>query len=42
MTVKDNFFAIIYKLFYITIPVFFIEIWAERKTNLIDWSKKWK
>lgn len=42
LTSKDNLFQIIYKLFFITIPPFFIELWAERKTDLIEWSRKWK
>lgn len=42
MTAKDNTFAIIYKLFVITIPVFLIEFLAERKTNLVDWTRKWR
>jgi hypothetical protein len=42
MTAKDKPFAIIYKLFVITIPVFLIEFLAERKTNLVDWTKKWR
>ncbi|MCT8138420.1 hypothetical protein H1D32_12095 [Anaerobacillus sp. CMMVII] len=42
MTSKDKIFPIIYKLFLITIPPFFIELWAERKTDLIQWSNKWK
>jgi hypothetical protein len=42
MTAKDKTFAIIYKLFVITIPVFFIEFLAERKTNLVEWTKKWR
>lgn len=42
MTEKDKIFSIVYKLILITIPPFFIEIWAERKTDLIKWSRKWK
>lgn len=42
MTSKDNLFAIIYKLFVITIPVFLIEFLAENKSNLVEWTKKWK
>lgn len=42
MTHKDNIFSIIYKLFIIMIPLFFIELWAERRTSLIEWSRKWK
>jgi hypothetical protein len=42
MTAKDKPFAIIYKLFFITIPVFLIEFLAEKKTNLVEWTKKWR
>lgn len=42
MTEKDKIFPIIYKLILITIPPFFVELWAERKTDLIKWSRKWK
>jgi hypothetical protein len=49
ITFKNKPFAIFYKLFYFTIPMFLIELWAERKTNLIDWRRnlitwrrKWK
>lgn len=41
-TYRNNIFQIIYKLILITIPPFFIELWAENKTNLINWNKKWK
>lgn len=41
-TIKDKIFPMIYKLFLMTTPVFFIEFLAERKTDLVDWSKKWK
>lgn len=42
ITEKDKFLTIIYKLVLITIPPFFIELWAERNTHLIRWSRKWK
>jgi hypothetical protein len=42
MTAKDKPFAIIYKLFVFTIPVFLIEFLAEKKTNLVEWTKKWR
>lgn len=42
MTAKDKAFGIIYKLFIITIPVFLIEFLAERKTNLVEWTRKWR
>lgn len=40
-TVKDRMSSIFLKLFLFITPAFFVELWAERKTNLIDWSKKW-
>jgi hypothetical protein len=40
--VKDKPFASFYKLFYFTIPMFFVEFWAVRKTDLIKWNKGWK
>lgn len=42
LTHKDKIFPIIYKLFFITIPPFLLELWAEKKTNLIKWNKGWK
>lgn len=39
ITEKDKPFAIFYKLLYFTVPMFFIEYWAVRKTNLIKWEK---
>lgn len=42
ITYKDTILPIIYKLFLLTLPPFFIEFWAERKTDLVHWSKKWK
>lgn len=42
MTVNDKIFGIIYKLIVITIPVFLIEFLAERKTNLVEWTRKWR
>jgi hypothetical protein len=42
MTEKDKPIAIFYKLLYFTVPMFFIEYWAVRKTNLIKWNKGWK
>ncbi|MGD6966384.1 CBO0543 family protein [Rossellomorea vietnamensis] len=42
MTQKDKIPLIIYKLIFITIPPFLIELWAEKNTNLIEWSRKWK
>jgi hypothetical protein len=42
MTYKDKPFAILYKVFFFAIPALLIEIWAEKTTSLIKWSKKWK
>lgn len=42
MTRRDKVFPIIYKLIFITLPPFFIELWAEKKTDLIKWGRKWK
>jgi len=42
ITYKDKPLTIFYKLLLVVIPPFLIEIWAERKTDLIEWSKKWK
>ncbi|NMD69323.1 hypothetical protein HHO41_03415 [Bacillus sp. DNRA2] len=42
ITYKDKLFPKMYKLLLITIPPFLIELCAERKTELIKWTKKWK
>lgn len=42
ITIKDKPFVIIFKTLYFTIPMFFIEFWAVRKTGLIKWNKGWK
>ncbi|OIJ09374.1 hypothetical protein BKP35_16625 [Anaerobacillus arseniciselenatis] len=42
ITEKDKSFAIFLKLLFFTVPMFFIEYWAVRKTNLIKWNKGWK
>lgn len=42
ITMKDKLFSVIIKTFYFTIPMFFIEFWAVRKTDLIKWNKGWK
>ncbi|OIJ12033.1 hypothetical protein BKP35_11120 [Anaerobacillus arseniciselenatis] len=42
VTEKDNYVAIFYKLLYFTVPMFFIECWAVKKTNLIKWEKGWE
>jgi len=39
---KDKPFAIFYKLFLFTIPMFAVEYWAVRKTRLIKWDRGWK
>ncbi|KAA9021085.1 hypothetical protein F4V44_18260 [Niallia endozanthoxylica] len=41
-TYKDNVLQMIYKLFLLLLPSFFIELWAERRTDYIVWSRKWK
>nr|WP_208379619.1 CBO0543 family protein [Alkalibacillus almallahensis] len=42
ITEKDKLFSIVYKLIYFVVPMLFIEIWAVKKTNLIEWKKWWK
>ncbi|MER2058370.1 MAG: CBO0543 family protein [Niallia sp.] len=42
LTKRDKPFAVLYKLILFTIPFYFIELWAERKTKLIEWKKDWK
>lgn len=42
MTIKDKPFAIFYKLVLFTFPMFIIEFWAERRTNLIEWGRGWR
>lgn len=42
ITMKDKLLTVIFKTFYFTIPMFFIEYWAVRKTDLIKWNKGWK
>ncbi|OEH85340.1 hypothetical protein BHU72_04400 [Desulfuribacillus stibiiarsenatis] len=42
VTEKDKPLAIFYKLLYFTVPMFFIEYWAVKKTNLIKWEKGWE
>lgn len=41
-TANDKPFKAFLKLFYLTLPVIFIELWAERKTGLIKFQKGWK
>lgn len=42
LTKRDKPFAVFYKLILFTIPFYFIELWAERKTKLIEWKKGWR
>ncbi|PGK51690.1 hypothetical protein CN918_28255 [Priestia megaterium] len=42
ITRNDKFLAIICKIFLIITPMFLIELWAEKKTNLINWHKPWR
>jgi len=42
VTKNDKFLAIIYKIFLIITPMFFVELWAEKKTNLINWNNPWR
>lgn len=41
MTYKDKPFTILYKLLGFTIPMLVIELWAEKRTKLIEWGKPW-
>ncbi|MGN7485599.1 CBO0543 family protein [Priestia megaterium] len=41
MTEKDKPLSIFYKLVALVIPLFFIEFWAVRRTDLIKWKKGW-
>ena len=42
LTYKVKPLMIFFKLFYIIIPMLFIELWAERKTDLVKWKKGWE
>ncbi|WP_088105609.1 CBO0543 family protein [Halalkalibacter urbisdiaboli] len=42
LTYNNQPLTIIYKWLMISIPMLLIEIWAERKSNLIKWNKNWK
>jgi hypothetical protein len=42
VTKNDKPFTVFYKIFLFVLPVFFIEFWAARKTNLINWKRGWK
>jgi len=41
ITAKNQIFGILYKSLFISVPLLFIETWAERNTNLIKWRKGW-
>ena len=41
MTEKDKPLSTFYKLVSLVIPLFFIEFWAVRRTDLIKWKKGW-
>ncbi|MCT9852633.1 hypothetical protein P2R64_12175 [Priestia megaterium] len=42
LTKNDKPLVVIYKILLFIFPMFFIELWAERKTNLITWRRSWK
>jgi hypothetical protein len=42
LTKNDKPLVVIYKILLFIFPMFFIELWAERKTNLIKWRRSWK
>ncbi|WP_332695080.1 CBO0543 family protein [Halalkalibacter lacteus] len=42
ITYKNKPLLIFYKLLYFTIPMLLLELWAEKKTDLIKWNKGWK
>jgi hypothetical protein len=42
LTKNDKPLVVVYKILLFIFPMFFIELWAERKTNLITWRKSWK
>ncbi|MBE6185124.1 CBO0543 family protein [Heyndrickxia ginsengihumi] len=42
LTSKDKPVAIIYKLLFFSVPLTIFELWAERKTGLIKWRKRWR
>ncbi|PAK43357.1 CBO0543 family protein [Priestia megaterium] len=42
LTKNDKPLVVIYKILLFIFPMFFIELWAERKTNLITWKRSWK
>jgi len=42
LTKNDKPLVIIYKIILFIFPIFLIELWAERNTNLIRWRRPWK
>ncbi|TKC19017.1 CBO0543 family protein [Robertmurraya kyonggiensis] len=42
ITMKDKPIAIFFKVFLFTVPMLMIELFAEKHSNLIKWSSKWK
>ncbi|MBM7553482.1 CBO0543 family protein [Thalassobacillus pellis] len=38
----DNLKMIAAKVMMFVLPMFFVEFWAEKKTNLVEWKKSWK
>ncbi len=42
MTYKEKFLPSLYKVFFFSIPLTAIEIWADRYTGLIRWGTAWK
>ncbi|WP_246880066.1 CBO0543 family protein [Bacillus suaedae] len=41
VTSKDKPITIFYKLLFFSIPMLFVELWAAKKTDLVDWKKGW-
>ncbi|MEG6532747.1 CBO0543 family protein [Caldibacillus thermoamylovorans] len=42
ITSKDKLIAVIYKVFFFSVPLTIFESWAERKTGLIKWISGWR
>ncbi|MEQ2529302.1 hypothetical protein EKG37_07345 [Robertmurraya yapensis] len=42
LTLKGKPIGIIFKVFFFTVPMLLIELWAEKTSKLIEWSSKWK
>ncbi|MQR89257.1 hypothetical protein GFV16_25705 [Bacillus megaterium] len=40
-TYYDKGLKVLYKIMFFTIPMFFIELWAEKRTKLIEWKTGW-